>query len=80
MIYSTKTKKTMSKKSSESGKSAIEKLLAEGTLTLTAESRADIYEKAEALVAAIPAGTKWTRNIVEYNAGIFTQTYNIIKD
>ena len=80
MIYSTKTKKTMSKKSSESGKSAIEKLLAEGTLTLTAESRADIYEQAEALVAAIPANTKWTRNIVEYNAGIFTQTYNIIKD
>ena len=69
----------MSKKS-ESGKSAIEKLLAEGTLTLTAESRADIYEQAEALVAAIPANTKWTRNIVEYNAGIFTQTYNIIKD
>jgi hypothetical protein len=70
----------MSKKTSDSGKSAIEKLLAEGTMTLTANSREEIYEQAEALVAAIPGDTKWTRNIVEHNAGIFTQTYFIIKD
>jgi hypothetical protein len=70
----------MSKKTSDSGKSAIEKLLAEGTMTLTANSREEIYEQAEALVAAIPGDTKWTRNSVEHNAGIFTQTYFIIKD
>ena len=71
----------MSKKTSESsGKPAIEKLLAEGTLTLTAQSREDIYEQAEALVAVIPDGTKWTRNIVEHDAGNFKQTYYIIKD
>jgi hypothetical protein len=70
----------MSKKTSDSGKSAIEKLLAEGTMTLTANSREEIYEQAEALVAAIPGDTTWTRNIVEHNAGIFTQTYFIIKD
>jgi hypothetical protein len=70
----------MSKKTSDSGMSAIEKLLAEGTMTLTANSREEIYEQAEALVAAIPGDTKWTRNIVEHNAGIFTQTYFIIKD
>lgn len=70
----------MSKKTSDSGKPAIEKLLAEGTMTLTANSREEIYEQAEALVAAIPGDTKWTRTIVEHNAGIFTQTYFIIKD
>ena len=71
----------MSKKTSESsGKPAIEKLLAEGELTLTANSREEIYEQAEALVAAIPGDTKWTRTIVEHNAGIFKQTYSIIKD
>ncbi len=70
----------MSKKTSDSGKSAIEKLLAEGTMTLTANSREKIYEQAEALVAAIPGDTKWTRTIVEHNAGIFKQTYSIIKD
>lgn len=69
----------MSKKTSD-GKSAIEKLLAEGTMTLTANSREEIYEQAEALVAAIPGDTKWTRTIVEHNAGIFKQTYSIIKD
>ena len=70
----------MSKKTSDSGKSAIEKLLAEGTMTLTANSREEIYEQAEAIVAAIPGDTKWTRTIVEHNAGIFKQTYSIIKD
>jgi ribosome maturation protein Sdo1 len=70
----------MSKKTSDSGKSAIEKLLAEGTMTLTANSREEIYEQAEALVATIPGDTKWTRTIVEHNAGIFKQTYSIIKD
>jgi hypothetical protein len=71
----------MSKKTSESsGKPAIEKLLAEGKLTLTADSREEIYEQAEALVAAIPGDTKWTRSFVEHNAGNFTQTYFIIKD
>lgn len=70
----------MSKKTSDSGMSAIEKLLAEGTMTLTANSREEIYEQAEALVAAIPGDTKWTRTIVEHNAGIFKQTYSIIKD
>lgn len=69
----------MSKKTSDS-ESAIEKLLAEGTMTLTANSREEIYEQAEALVAAIPGDTKWTRTIVEHNAGIFKQTYSIIKD
>lgn len=70
----------MSKKTETSGKPAIEKLLADGSLTLTANSREEIYEQAEALVAAIPDGTKWTRNIVEHDAGNFKQTYYIIKD
>ena len=69
----------MSKKN-ESDKKAIDQLMADGTLTLTASSRAEIYEQAEALVAAIPDGTKWTRNIVEHEAGNFKQTYFIIKD
>ena len=68
----------MSKQKTE--KQDIEKLLADGTLTLTANSREDIYKQAEALVASIPKGTKWTRNIVEHNAGNFKQTYYIIKD
>lgn len=69
----------MSKKNDTNGK-AIDRLIADGTLTLTANSRDEIYEQADELVASIPDGTKWTRNIVEHNAGIFTQTYFIIKD
>lgn len=69
----------MSKKNDTGGK-AIDRLIADGTLTLTANSREEIYEQAEELVASIPKGTRWTRNIVEHNAGIFTQTYSLIKD
>ena len=69
----------MSKKTETKG-NAIDKLLADGTLTLTADSREKIYEQSNTLVAAIPNGTKWTRGIVEHNAGIFKQTYFIIKD
>lgn len=69
----------MSKKTETKGK-AIDKLLADGTLTLTGNSREEIYEQAEALVAAIPDGTKWNRTFVEHNAGNFKQTYFIIKD
>jgi hypothetical protein len=68
----------MSKKTTN--KPAVEELLANGQLTLTAASREDIYKEAEALVAAIPAGTKWTRNIVEFCEGTFKQDYFIIKD
>lgn len=69
----------MSKKTTNGGQSAIEQLLADGTLTLTGQSRADVYEQAEALVESIPEGTKWTRNIVEFDGETFTQTYFIIK-
>lgn len=66
----------MSKKTSESG---IERLKADGQLTITADSRQEIYEQAEALVAAIPQGVEWTRTIVEHQDGRFSQTYFIIK-
>ena len=48
----------MSKKDNYSSQPAVEKLLADGSLTLTAESRADIYVQGEALIAALPDGTK----------------------
>ncbi len=69
----------MSKKTTKGDQTAIEMLLADGTLTLTGESRADIYEQAEALVDSIPDGTKWTRNIVEFDGTTFSQTYFITK-
>lgn len=66
--------------SKTSDKKPIDKLLAKGTLTIKADSRESIYAQADALVESMPAGTKWTRTIVEHNAGQFTQTYSIIKD
>ena len=79
MSKKNETKGTVTEQS-ESCLVTIDKLLANGTLTLTADSREKIYEQSNALVAAIPNGTKWTRGIVEHNAGIFKQTYFIIKD
>lgn len=70
----------MSKKTSDSGKPAIEKLLAEGILTLTAQSRDEINEQAEALIAAIPGDTNWTSGCVEFNSGTFSKTFVVIKD
>lgn len=56
-------------------------LLREGELTLTANSREDIYAKSKELVDSMPEGTKWTRQAVTFNpeTGIFSQTYTIIK-
>ena len=68
-------------KKSSNEQSPVEQLLKDGTLTLHSDvGRKDIYEQASKLVEAIPAGTKWTRTIVEFNAGHFSQTYTIIKD
>ena len=58
----------------------VENLLKDGTLTLTATSREEIYKKGETIVAGIPLGTKWTRTIVIHDGqGNFTQTYSLIK-
>lgn len=57
----------------------LEQLIEEGKTIIEGESREEVYQKAEALVAAIPAGTKWTRSIVEHNQGQFSQTYSLIK-
>ena len=63
------------------GKTPIETLLEDGEVTITAESREDIYRQADELVAQIPEGVEWTRPAVEYDGetGIFSQTYYIIK-
>ena len=60
---------------------AIDELLKNGTLTLTAESRKDIYKMSDDLLKAMPQGTKWTRTIVMFDGiGTFTQTYSLIKN
>lgn len=58
----------------------IDALLRDGSVTLTGDSRQNIYDQGEALVTNLPAGTKWTRTIVDFNAGLFSQTYTLIKD
>ena len=60
-------------------KSSIDELLENGNTTLTADSRAAIYEMASELVGLIPEGVAWTRNAVEHSKGTFTQTYSLIK-
>lgn len=53
-------------------------LLTEGKTTIEGESREEVYQKADALVAGIPERTEWTRTIVEHNQGHFAQTYSLI--
>jgi hypothetical protein len=69
-------------KTTEKTNPGAEELLAQGTTTLSATSREEIYKQADELLAALPLGTKWTRTIVEHDpwAGTFTQTYSILKD
>lgn len=57
------------------GTGLVETLMQEGEITLTAESRADIYAQSEEVVAGIPEGTEWIRNAVEYDpeTGVFSQ-------
>ena len=58
----------------------IDELLQNGTLTLSANSREEIYAKSEELVAAIPDGVQWSRSIVFFDGQkTFTQSYSIIK-
>lgn len=65
---------------SPDGRSSVEILLQDGEVTITAESRKDIYRQADELVAQIPDGVQWTRPAVQYDSesGIFSQTYYII--
>lgn len=59
----------------------IDQLLKDGKVTLTADSRENIYKQGDELVAAIPDGTQWTRTIVEFDGkGVFAQTYIILKE
>ena len=59
----------------------VEQLLKDGKVTLTADSRENIYKQSDELVAAIPDGTQWTRTPVEYDGkSTFAQTYIIIKE
>lgn len=60
----------------------VKELLEKGTVMITAESRNSLYKKAETLVGMIPAGTKWTRGIVEHDneCTTFTQIYSVIKN
>lgn len=58
----------------------IDVLLKKGSVTLTSDSRESIYKDAEELVSKIPQDVKWTRGAVEHHEGIFTQTYETIKD
>lgn len=74
----------MSKKKTNNAdehQSLSDELLLNGTLTLTAESRQEIYDQGKALVEGLPVSIKWTRSIVTHdNNGHFEQTYSILKD
>lgn len=56
-------------------------LLKNGSVTIKAKTRQEIYEQAEMLVASLPKGTKWTRTICQYHPQTFDfeQTISIIK-
>lgn len=60
----------------------VKELMEKGSVTLTAESRDSLYEKAATMVGLIPQGTKWTRSIVDHDVEctVFTQTYSLIKN
>lgn len=60
---------------------ASELLLKNGTVTLTAKTREDLYEQAQSLTDSLPKDTKWTRTMYEFNAESldYVQTISIIK-
>ena len=65
--------------SNEAITTALDELLESGSVTLTADTRKDVYVLSEALSAAIPADVKWTRNVVFFDGRQFTQMFSIIK-
>ena len=59
----------------------VEDLLKNGSVTLTAKSREEIYSQCQTLVDSLPEGTKWTRTICQYHPDTFSfeQTVTINK-
>lgn len=59
----------------------VEDLLKNGSVTLTAKSREEIYSQCQTLVDSLPEGTKWTRTICQYHPDTFSfeQTVTITK-
>lgn len=59
---------------------AVQELLNNGTVTLTATTREEIYDHAQQLVDSLPQGTKWKRTIVQYHPDTFDyeQTFTLI--
>lgn len=53
-------------------------LLKQGTVTITAQSREEIYALAEQLTSQL-ADVEWTRGMVEHCSGSFTQKYSLVK-
>jgi hypothetical protein len=58
-------------------KSLSDELLANGTVTLTAKARDDLYKQADGLTNSLPEGTKWTRTMVQYHPEDFSYTQTI---
>lgn len=58
-----------------------EDLLKNGSVTLTAKTRQDIYDQSQTLVDSLPEGTRWTRTICQYRPDTFDyeQTVSINK-
>lgn len=58
-----------------------DELLKNGSVTIRAKTRQEIYAQAEMLVASLPQGTKWTRSVCQYHPKTFDfeQTISIIK-
>lgn len=69
----------MSKKKAPQQNHSFDELMLNGTTTLTADSRKDIYEMSASLVGLIPEEVRWTRTVVEYKENAFTQTFTLIK-
>lgn len=74
----TKESSTLNKTQAES---AAEELLKNGSVTLTAKTRQDIYDQSTTLVNSLPEGTKWSRTICTYHPDTFSyeQKITIIK-
>ena len=58
-----------------------DELLKNGSVTIKAKTRQEIYEQAEMLVGSLPQGTKWSRTVCQYHPQTFDfeQTISIIK-
>ena len=70
------SKKTNNTEQTQAQNPQVDELLTKGSVTITANSRNEVYKLSSELIASLPKGTKWDRACVMFDGDkTFTQTF-----